>query len=101
MRTAHLPVASRQQAGSAPGVAPHMNPIFAEAQVVWPAAVVLLAIMLAVRAYFFHRHVQKSEESIAQLRGECDATLHRLRELRLTTACKRIGHVPDSRLRLG
>ncbi len=58
-----------------------MSLIFAAADVVWPAVVVLLVGVLTVLAVLFHRQIQKSEESLGQLRGEHDTTRQRLAEL--------------------
>ena len=58
-----------------------MNVVFAEAEVVWQTAVVLLTIALALLLFIFRRKVQLSEEFVSELRGERDATAQRQREL--------------------
>jgi two-component system phosphate regulon sensor histidine kinase PhoR len=58
-----------------------VNAIVAEANFIWPAAVVVLVLALVVLGVLFQRRLSYSEELVAQLRQERDATAHRQREM--------------------
>ena len=58
-----------------------MNAIVAEAVFVWQAAVVVLVLALVAGGFFFQRRLVSSEQTVAQLRRERDATEERQREL--------------------
>jgi two-component system phosphate regulon sensor histidine kinase PhoR len=47
----------------------------------WQTAVLVLTVALAILLYIFRRKIVSSQEFVAQLRGERDATLQRQREL--------------------
>ena len=58
-----------------------VKPFFAEADFVWQLAAVALALALVLLFVIFRRKVQFSEDFVAQLRRERDATAQRQREL--------------------